>query len=167
MASIMNNAEVERELDNSFADLQRAKEIIDSLGGGSNVVPYLNSYAIIKACGTMEMAFKTIIADCCSRRTKKQIKSFLTKKIRESSMNPSYEKILRTLSDFDVEWKNQFKANINAHPEREKIFTSITSLVDARNLFAHGGNPGLSINDTIQYYSHFRQAIELLDTIVN
>ena len=167
MVPLMNNADVEKVLNDSYDDLQRVKAIIDSLGMSSKIVPYLNNYAIIKACGTMEVAFKTIITDYCSNRSKKQVKEFLTKKIRDNSMNPSYNNILRTLGDFDDAWKKQFKDNVNAHIQKDIIFTSIDSLVDARNSFAHGGNPSLSINDTITYYLHFRKAIELLDIIVS
>ena len=167
MVQIMNNAEVESVLNDCYDDLQRVKAIIDSLGGSSNIVPYLNNYAIIKACGIMEVAFKTIIADYCSKRSKKQVQEYLTRKVRDNSMNPSYENICRTLGDFDSDWKKQFKDDVNTHTQKDIILTSMKSLVAARNSFAHGGNPGLSINDTITYFTNFRVAIELLDTIVS
>lgn len=163
----MNNTEVEDALNECQQDLQRVKVIIDSLGIGSNIVPYLNSYAVIKACGTMEVAFKTIVTDYCSRRSKKQVKEFLTNKVRDNSMNPSYSNILRTLSEFDEDWKDSFKDGINSHVQKDALLTSMQSLVDARNSFAHGGNHNLTINDTIAYYLNFRIAIEMLDTIVS
>ncbi|MGB4978671.1 MAG: HEPN domain-containing protein [Anaerolineae bacterium] len=163
----MNNTDVEEVLNECERDLQRVKVIIDSLGIGSNIVLYLNSYAVVKACGTVEVAFKTILTDYCSRRSKKQVKEFLTKKVKDSSMNPSYDNIIRTLSEFDKEWKERFKDGINAHAQKDAIFTSIKSLVDARNSFAHGSSHNLTINDTIRYYSNFRLAIDLLDTIVS
>lgn len=162
----MNNTDVESALNECQQDLQHVKAIIDSLGIGSNIVPYLNSYAVIKACGTMEVAFKTIITDYCSKRSKKQVKEFLTNKVKDNSMNPSYSNILRTLSDFDEEWKDKFKDSINSHIQKNSILTSMQSLVDARNSFAHGGNHNLTINDTITYYLSFRIAIEILDTII-
>lgn len=158
---------MEELLDECQQDLRRVEVIIVSLGGSSNIVPYLNNYAIIKACGTIEVAFKRIITDYCSKRSKKQVKKFLTRKVRDNSMNPSYDTICRTLGDFDRDWKSKFKDDVNAHAEKDVILTSIKSLVDARNSFAHGGHPGLSINDTISYYLKFREAIELLDTTVS
>jgi len=163
----MNNADVETALNDCQQDLLRVKAIIDSLGIGSNIVPYLNSYAVIKACGTMEVAFKAIVTDYCSHRSKKQVKKFLTNKIRDSSINPSYSNIIRTLSDFDDNWKERFKNDVNAHVQKNALLTSMQSLVDARNSFAHGGNHNLSINDIISYYSNFRTAIELLDATVS
>lgn len=163
----MNNIEVEKVLNDCEADLDRVKGIIDYLGVSSNIVPYLNNYAIIKACGTMEVAYKSIITDFCSKRSKQQVKNFLTRKVRENSINPSYSNIVQTIGDFDKSWKKIFKDNVNAHAQKDIILTSMDSLVSARNSFAHGGSPSLSINDTITYFMHFRLAIELLDTIVS
>jgi len=162
----MNNTDVEDMLNECEQDLKRVKVLIDSLGIGSHIVPYLNSYAVIKACGTTEVAFKTIITDYCSWHSKKQVKEYLTKKVRDSSMNPSYDNIIRALNDFDKDWKKQFQDGINAHPQKDAILISMKSLVDARNSFAHGSSHSLTINDTIKYYENFRLAINLLDTII-
>ena len=56
----MNNQSVEQVLDDCTSDLTSAISIISSLGRTSNVVSYLNKYAIIKACGTIEVAFKSV-----------------------------------------------------------------------------------------------------------
>ena len=162
----MNNNQVEMLLDDTKEDLKRVKVIIDSLGISSNIVPYLNKYAIIKACGAMEVAFKSIIADTCNKRSKRQVKKFINNKVRENSMNPSYGNICKTLGAFDDEWKKEFKHDINTHNDKTIIHTSIQSLVDARNSFAHGGNPGVTINDTLLYFENFRKAIEILDIVV-
>lgn len=167
MVRAMNNQDVEKILGDCQSDLNRVSSIIDSLGFGSNIVPYLTQYGVIRACGTIETAFKSIIADHLSKRSKTQVKNFLTRKIRENSMNPTYSNICSTLGDFDDEWKKIFKVEINNHNNKEVILTSIKSLVDARNDFAHGGNPKVTISDTVTYYEHFCEVIEILDVIVS
>jgi hypothetical protein len=84
----MNNSDVEKSLLDCEDDLVRVRSIIDSMGIMSNVVPYLNKYAIIRACGAIEVGFKTILADCCSNGANSQVKNFINAKVRESSMNP-------------------------------------------------------------------------------
>lgn len=163
----MNNSEVLRALDECEADLLAVKAIVDSLGYASNIVPYLSKYAIIRACGTIETAFKGIIADHCSKRAKQQVKTFIGRKVRESSTNPSYDNICRVLGDFDPDWKEAFKQQIKIHPDKSILLTSIQSLVDARNDFAHGGNPGLTISDTVNYFGHCRTVLIVLDDIVS
>jgi len=112
------------------------------------------------------MSFKTIIADFCSHRSKKQIKRFLTKKVREGSANPSFDNICKFLRDFDEDWKKTFKAQIDQEPNKANLLTSLQSLVDARNNFAHGGNPSASINDVLAYFNHASRIIAIMDSVV-
>ena len=164
----MNNTDVEQVLDECKQDLERIHLVImNTLGPTSPVVPYLTNYAVIRACGTMEVAFKSIITDHCSRRSKRQVKNYLENKVRNSSMNPSYDNILKTLKDFDPAWKEAFQNGINGHQNRDQIRTSMRSLVDARNAIAHGGQTTLSIADIIAYFDDFLEAIEILDGVVS
>lgn len=162
----MNNTNVLRLIDNCQDELNNVKLIIDGLGFSSNIVPYLNKYSVIKACGIVEVSYKSLMADYCDKRSKSQVKSFLKKYVRENSKNPSYKNICTLLKEFDKEWNAEFKRRINIHPDKTKIMTSIESLVDARNEFAHGGNPTLTVSDVITYFSDFRIVIEIIDDIV-
>jgi len=132
----------------------------------SNIVPYINKYCIIRACGSIEIAFKTIIADFINRRSKIQIKNYINKYVRENSSNPSYDNICKLLKSFDSSWNTNFKSEVNKHPDKSKIMTSIESLVDARNEFAHGGNPNIPVQSTIDYFYDGKTLIEILDTII-
>lgn len=162
----MNNIEVLSALDSCQLELAQVKLLVDGLGIGSNIVPYLTKYALIKACGTVETSFKSVIADHCSWRCKKQIKRFLDRRIKDGSSNPSFNNICKFLVDFDEEWNDGFKDRIKAHAEGEILKTSLQSLVDARNEFAHGGNPTITIADVLKYYDDSRKVIELLDGLL-
>lgn len=162
----MNNQSVEQLLDDCSSDLTSAISIISSLGRTSNVVSYLNKYAIIKACGTIEVAFKSIITDYCVYRSKQQVKNYINSKVKDGSMNPSYSNICGLLKAFDPNWNAVFKTQIDHHPDKDKILSGIQSLVDLRNDFAHGGNPQASITDSFTYFIEARKMIEILDGIV-
>ena len=163
----MNNTDVQSILDECQADLDQVKTIVDGLGIGSNIVPYLSRYSIIRACGAIETSFKSIIADFCSYRSKKQVKTFIDSRVRGISSNPSYSNICKLLKAFDNDWHSQFKIQIDAHPRKGNLMTSLQSLVDARNDFAHGGHPSLSLSDLITYFADSREVIEVLDRIIN
>ena len=160
----MNNADVQRMLDDCATELVNVTTLITSLGIASSISPYLTKYALIRACGSIEQAFKAIICDYCSRRSKKQVKRFLEKRVRDSSMNPSYQNICKLLSSFDEDWLDEFKTAVNGSADKTAWMTSLTSLVDARNDFAHGGNPSPSIGDVTTYFTHSRAVIEVLDS---
>lgn len=162
----MNNTDVERDLSLCENDLVRIKNLIENIGVTSNIVPYLNKYAIIRACGAIEVGFKTIIADCVSNGSKPQVKSFVDARIRESSMNPRYELILKTVEQFDEDWEKEIKKRVKNHPQKDKILSSLDSLVECRNEFAHGGNPNKSIEDVIEYFSDSRLILQILDDVV-
>jgi len=162
----MNNLSVKQLIDESLTDLNNAMAIVSSMGPTSNIVQYLNKYSVIKACGAIEIAFKSIITDYCVYRSKQQLKNFLNTKIKDSAINPSYSNICALLKSFDENWNIQFKQQMNAHPERDQIFSALKSLVDSRNDFAHGGNPTTSIRDSIDYYTYAVKMIEILDSIV-
>ena len=70
------------------------------------------------------------------------------------------------LKNFDEDWHKSFKISISNAPNHTAWMTSLQSLVDARNDFAHGGNPSASIGDVITYYQHSKDVIEALDSNV-
>lgn len=162
----MHNSKVEQILNECKADLERTNQVVVGLGVTSHIVPYLNKYAIIRACGSVEVAFKAIIADYCSKRSKQQVKTFIEKKVRDSSRNPSWDAICQTLAEFDDNWTEGFKTAVKARIDQQILRDSLQSLVDARNEFAHGGNPGASIGDVIKYFEHSREILKELDKVV-
>jgi hypothetical protein len=162
----MRNLDVQRELDNCWTELNQVTALVGGLGITSHITPYLTKYSLIRACGSIELSFKTIIADYCAHRSKKQVKRFLTQKVRDASANPSYDNMCKFLHDFDSDWKKIFKNRIKSRPDKSQLLLSLQSLVDARNDFAHGGNPTASIGDVVTYFGHARQLIEIMDDIV-
>jgi len=162
----MNNTDVEKLLQDCNDDLNQADLILKGLGQAANVVPYLNKYGLIRACGTIEVAFKTIICDVCINNSKEQIKYFINKSVKNNSVNPRYEKICKTLSLFDKKWNEDFKRAVKEHTDYDLIQISLESLVDARNEFAHGGNPTVTLKSTMEYFGYSKEIIVILDSIV-
>lgn len=162
----MNNTTAKLYIDDCNDELAKIDLIIQAFGQFNNAVPYLTKYAIIKACGTIEQCFKTIIADHSSHGQSPQVKNYIDETIRKSSMNPSYDNICATLKKFDGAWVNAFKQAINAHPDKSQIDTSLKSLNEERNKFAHGGQPTASFINVKAYFSHAISLITILDTII-
>lgn len=163
----MNNPDVDQALSACDAELVHVQAIITNLGITSAVVPYLTKYAVVRACGSIETSFKAVIADYCSHRSKKQIKRFIDRRIRDGSANPTIENMYKFLSDFDQKWRVAFKSQLDAEPNKSALITSLQSLVDARNEFAHGGNPTTSLTDVVQYFGHAKRIVEIMDAVVS
>lgn len=149
--------------DTVLADIQ---SIVTRIGATNPVSAYLTMYAVIRACGCIEAVFKAEIADFCDNGSKVQVKRFISKRIREGSANPSINNILRFLKEFDTTWHSTFSANLNAELNAVQLRTSLQSLVDARNEFAHGGSPTVSLADVILYFTHAKRIIEIIDAAI-
>ncbi|HCN71370.1 MAG TPA: hypothetical protein DIS96_06530 [Pusillimonas sp.] len=162
----MNNIDVDKLLNECRQELDHVQSCIATLGIMSPVSPYLTKYAVIKACGTIEVSFKSLIADFCNKRSKKQVQQFINWRIVKGSANPSHDNIRRLLGQFDENWKKAFQNNINTDPDKTHMIASLESLVAARNEFSHGGNPTISITDVSNHFDYARRVVQYIDGVV-
>lgn len=162
----MNNQSALLFIEECEFDLGRIELIIQALGSTNNAVPYLTKYSIIKVCGTLEQCFKTIISDFCTQNQSPQAVKFIDISFRESSINPNIQNIHKSLSRFDEGWNKEFKRQLKSNVNSSRIQDSIKSLNNARNQFAHGGNPTTTFTDVQNYYVDAKIIIEILDDII-
>lgn len=161
----MNNTTVCNSLIDCSLELQKIQESINFVGQTHSIVPFLTNYALIKCCGTIENSFKTIISDF-HNALPPQAKNYIIETFYNSSMNPSKHNIHQTLCKFDVNWNNSFKDRLNAEIDKSRIESSLKSLNEARNEFAHGGRPNISFNNIVAYFEDSKKIIEILDDII-
>lgn len=162
----MNNSQVQAELISCTQELTNIQNLVVTQVITSQFVSYLTKYAVVRACGSIEIAFKAVIADFCCHRGKKQIKHFINKRVRSGSANPSMSNIENFLKDFDPTWRQNFKNLLSQEPNPPLLTTSLQSLVDARNAFAHGGSPTVTMQNVLNYYQNAVRIIELLDAVI-
>lgn len=159
----MNNLDIQTLVDECDDDFKRIEALIFVLTSINPAVPYLTKYAIIKACGTFEQAFKLIISDFSCLGQSAQIKNFIDSSFRESSINPSLDNIHKSLKKFDGQWNTNFKNFLDTDTDISRIKSSISSLNNARNQFAHGGNPLVTFNDVKDYFDDAKKIIVYLE----
>jgi hypothetical protein len=164
MVLTINNDTVDEKIQVCLQELDKISEVITEMGPMSHPVPFLTRYSIVRACGTIEFGFKTLISDMNSHGQSQQVRSFIDKKFRNSSMNPSYNNIVNSLGDFDKIWSSKFKILIAEHEHSERIKDSLASLNQARNSFAHGGNPTITFSNIKQYFNDSIIVLKCLET---
>ena len=162
----MTNQEAQDSIDICTAELQRIYHLIQGHGHMSPIVPFLTKYSIVRACGTIEFCFKTIISDSHSGHST-QITNFIDNTVRNSSMNPSRQNISTTLKKFDPDWKTNFNQKLNEHTDSERMKASIDSLNSARNSFAHGDTPSATFENINDYFIDSIEIMKILDEIVS
>ena len=127
---------------------------------------YLTNYALIKACGTVEFVYRSIVADFFDQSSLSQIHTYIDKTVRSGSMSATYDNMSKLLGKFDDNWKLSFVNLVKQRANKQKIIDSSNSLVNNRHLFAHGKAPTASFNDIFQYYQDTLELIKMLDTVV-
>ncbi|MGH1374680.1 MAG: HEPN domain-containing protein [Cellvibrionaceae bacterium] len=163
----ISNGSVSERIVSCLDEFFKIKSIIDGVGAMSHPVPYLTRYSIIRACGAIEFGFKTIISDVNSESQSNQVKNFIDKKFRNSSMNPSYSNICRSLASFDDSWSQNFKNEMAGKEHKNRIMDSLDSLNQARNAFAHGGSPSTSFANVEKYFEDSVVVLECIERAVN
>ncbi|GBC60964.1 hypothetical protein DENIS_1924 [Desulfonema ishimotonii] len=136
------------------------------MGEAAKPTPYVKKYAVIRATGSVEIGFKQIIADKVDENSHVQVKNFIRRKIRDSSHNPKLGMIESMLAQFDSRWREKFD-ELLALEDKPSLKGSLTELVNARNEFAHGGDPIFDIEQTIKCFNDGRKVLEILDSVVN
>lgn len=167
MTFSINNISVNDAIVRCVDELEKIEKFIESVGPTAHPVAYLTRYSIIRSCGTIEYGFKTILSDIHIDTQTPQLKNFIDKKIRSSSMNPSYENIIRSLESFDENWKVFFKERIKSLPHKDKTLDALKSLNQARNAFAHGGIPTTSFVSVRTYFDECVKVLELIEESIS
>lgn len=145
-------------------DFRKINKIIKKSGKASDEIPYLTRYALIKSHGTIEQCYKSIISDFCYPGASIQMKTFFDNNFKERAADLRYDRICRVLNNFDGNWKKSFKEGMARFTRNEKqIKTSISSLVVARNQFAHGLNPTITYDDIKKYFRDSERLIRCLN----
>lgn len=161
----MNNLGAKQSIDDCSLEMEEIQKIIDVFGQSHSIVPYLTNYAIIKCCGTIENTFKAILSDF-HNTLPIQAKNYIETTFTNSSMNPSKENICKSLKRFDENWNTEFKQKLDLVPNKSQIDSSLKSLNDARNEFAHGGYPRVSFSSVKTYFNDSKKIIEIIDDVV-
>lgn len=148
------------------AELENIDNMLEKMEPLDKAKQYLTKYALIKACGTLEYVYKSIVADFFDCSEISQIHTYIEETVRKGSRSATYEKMCDLLGMFDENWKTQFKVTIKQHDDGQRMIDSAKSLVANRHLFAHGKNPTATFKDIQQYYKYASQLITIMDGIV-
>lgn len=151
------------ECTNELNDIQTRIDALPPLDKGRQ---YLTHYALIKACGTVELVYRSIVADHFSQLSNNRIDTYLDSTIRQGSNSAKYENMKNLLNKFDHQWSSDFQATVQKANNGNRLIAASNSLVTNRHCFAHGKSPTATFLDIKQYYLDVVQLINILDTIV-
>lgn len=158
--------ELQDMLDECTAELNDIEARINALPPLDKGGLYFTNYALIKACGTVEFVYRSIVADHFSQLSNSRIDTYLDSSIRQGSNSAKYDNMKKLLEKFDHQWADNFKTAVNENPNGQRYITASNSLVTNRHYFAHGRTPTATFLDIKQYYTDVVELIHIFDTIV-
>lgn len=161
---MIRNEVAKEAIANCRIELNKIWHLIEAVGSTNQVSSYLTHYALVRICGTLEISYKTIIADYYVSRSP-LLDRFIMKHVREACRNPNYDNICKTLKEFDEDKYRRFKETIASLDNAEDIKSSLESLNSSRNSVAHGSSSLLSFNDLKNHFEKALQIIEVLDSV--
>lgn len=158
--------ELQNLLDDCSSELADIESRIQNLPSLDKGVRYLTNYAIIKAAGTAELVYRSIVADHFSQLSNNRIDKYLDSTVRYGQMSAKYEQMCNLLKRFDVTWCSSFKSAVANNTNGQRMISASNSLVTNRHSFAHGNNPTATFNDIKQYFQDVIDLIKIFDSIV-
>ena len=158
--------ELQNLIDDCNTELSDIESRIQGLQPLDKGVRYLTNYALIKASGTAELVYRSIVADHFSQLSNSRIDTYLDSTVRFGQMSAKYEQMYNLLKKFDDAWYSSFKAAVTAAPNGQRMKDASNSLVTNRHSFAHGKNPTATFNDIKQYFQDVVNLINIFDSIV-
>lgn len=170
----MHNKGVEAFLDGCDLELTKITAIVtlpedSGTAKEANIIrveslPFLTKYSLIKACGTIELCFKTLVSECVTSKDNARVSKYLDETFLSRGINPKIGAMANYLRKFDDAWAKEFEAKVQAKDSR--IITSVKYLVDERNKHAHGKDTRIGLQEVKECFAHGRMAIEILDEML-
>lgn len=167
------NPDFQQMIDDCKNELNDIELRLQTLSATDPCRKYLTNYSLIKACGTAEFVYRSIIADYFKKYASPQIDTYLENTIRNASSSAKYDNMKNLLDKFDKAWCDAFKAAVDSHidgithiKDGQRLISSSNSLVTNRHNFAHGKNPTAGFCDIKKYFYDVVTLIELLDNSV-
>lgn len=148
------------------AELNDIEVRINSLPSLDKGRQYFTNYALIKACGTVEFVYRSIVADHFSQLSNSRIDTYLDTTVRQGSNSAKYENMKKLLNKFDHQWGDSFHTTVQGLGNGSRLIDASNSLVTNRHNFAHGKAPTATFLEIKQYYLDVVQLITVFDSIV-
>lgn len=127
---------------------------------------YFTNYALIKASGTVEFVYRSIVVDHFSQLSNTRIDTYLDSTIRQGSNSAKYDNMMKLLNKFDQTWGSSFKTAVQNNPDGQRLINASNSLVRNRHNFAHGQPTTATFLEIKQYYFDVVRLIDIFDHIV-
>jgi hypothetical protein len=118
-------------------------------------------YLCIRVSGYLERAVVELLNQHTLQRSPSTVSSYVSRRLQAGFQNPSKDKILRTLGDFNKDWADEMRAFII--DERADAVGSINA---QRNRIAHGDWSDITYARVKDYYGPIDDVVRKVEQLV-
>lgn len=137
---------------NYFSDIELNAEL------KSHVAKYLT----VLISGMYEDIIKNIVKEYIQKEVSApQIKSFMNNRIDKTFRNPDYQNLKGFFNMFDRYWMKELYEKLE-----ERDIAALDSIVNHKNLIAHGDNSNITLEDIKDYYKNSKRVIIEIDSLI-
>lgn len=123
---------------------------------------HISKYLTVLISGTYEDIIKNVIKEYVFKENvTKEIKNFTSRQINIIFRNPTSKNLKSFLNQFNKKWFIELKEKIDG-----TNFEALDSIVNNKNLIAHGENTSITFDDIKNYYEQSKTILIELDNIV-
>lgn len=122
---------------------------------------YLAKYLCILSSGFLEESIRTIYGNYAEGKSNRNVTEYVKKRLRYFQ-NADYESIMQITYSFSNEWGSNLEKFVT-----EEMKTSINSIVNNKNLLAHGSNSGITYVSLKNYFENSLKVLDYLETLCN
>ena len=162
----MLNKNAKKIIDSCYEELESLGVLLIEAGNDTKSAYYLKKYAILRAIGSIETAYRLILTDKLIKGQYTYAKNFIKKKVRDLTPDPKLATIRIVLGELDDRWLARFNEQMTLHNAMRHI-VGLTFLTDSRDAFSRGENPDIPIETTVLYYKSVIEIMNILDEIVH
>jgi RiboL-PSP-HEPN len=117
-------------------------------------------YLSIITSGYLEVVIRTVLAEYAKRCANEHVAAYAEAQLG-NFQNPSVDKILVVLAQFDPAWVNQLE---DFWKEERKA--AVASVVNVRHHAAHGRHFGTTIAQMREYHRRINEVVRFLDELI-
>lgn len=148
------------ELKKQYSHLTRLiKETNTSTGGNLELQGHWGRYLCVLVSGFLENAIRSVYTDFVSQVDDPHIIQYIQKSLKRIH-NPKAGRFIEIANQFKEDWGKELEQHFKDHPENKE---AIDSIMNTRNLVAHGQDSDISVNRVRGYLENSVKVIEFIE----
>lgn len=152
----MNHIDLLRHHDSLRAAMNRAKD----LSHDPELLGHWGRYLCILTAGFLENAIRILYGAHAQRRASADVASFVVSQL-ERVQNPKARRFLEVAEAFDKTWATALAVYLDEDDGRRR--NAIDSIMNNRNLIAHGRNTSISVARVREYFNAISEVLDYIE----